>query len=238
MTYGLNLYSDAGLLAFSSAYKSYRLLQKLSLTVQTNSGPSGYSWRFTVTSTTGNPICFVKPTGTVSGHAGAINILQLGISGNDYSFSVITQDTAKVAGSGPVYVYVFVPGSTNGTSYGINVFDGSGVNTFSTNDRLLKIAAYYITIGVNSGTSTIPSSLSYGSIPSQYAINSPSIGIKFVNTGGGTTVILGLGTYVDSSQVLQYDAALQIGATGGGPSNPLFIDGSIYIPVIDSSLYD
>ena len=103
---------------------------------------------------------------------------------------------------------------------------------------MLKIAAYYITIGVNSGTSTIPSSLSYGSIPSQYAINGPSIGLKFIAGGGGTVVITGLGVYIDSSQVLQYDSVVQIGATGSGPSNPLFVDGSVYVPVIDSSLYD
>lgn len=233
MAYGLNLYSDAGLLAFSSIYKGYRFLQKITVTGTTNIG-GRYYWIFNVTSTTGTPIVFIKPTGTTSGRPGAIAIALTSVSGSTYTYTVTTQDTSSSGSSGNLYAYAFVPGSTTGTSYGINSFDSSGATTFSTADRQLKIAGYYISIAANtSGTS---SSLSYGSVPSQYAIAMSTIGFSFQPGSTGGSFRFMIGGYINSN-LLQYDRAGQIGFD----TNPLSIYivlGNIYVPIIDTSLYD
>lgn len=238
MTYGLNLYSNAGLLAFSSTYKSYRLLQKLTLTTQTPFGIGSYRFEFTVTSPNGSPICFVKPSGTFNGHDTAISIIQTNIIGNVYYFAAMTQNTVRTVSSGPVYVYVFVPGASPSTAYGINVFNGLGEITFNTSDRLLKISGYYITIQTFDEVtpSPTPSSLSYGTIPAQYAISAPNIGIRYQTATSFFLIIL-LGSFVDSSNLLQYGPMGLVGQAPG-TNNAQSVIGSIYVPVIDTSLYD
>lgn len=233
MAYGLNLYSDAGLLAFSSTYKGYRLWQKITVTGTTNIS-GRYYWIFNVTSTTGTPIVFVKPTGTIAGRPGAIAIALTAVSGSTYTYTVATQDTNGAGSAGNFYAYAFVPGSTTGTSYGINTFDASSVTTFSTADRQLKISGYYISVAANTnGTS---SSLSYGSIPSQYAIAMSTIGFSFQPQSTGGALRFMIGGYINSN-LLQYDRAGQIGFD----TNPLSIYivlGNIYVPIIDTTLYD
>lgn len=237
MAYGLNLYSDAGLLAFSSIYKGYRLLQKITVTGTTFINPS-YYWLFSVTSTTGTPIVFVKPTGTRLGRAGAVSISLTSVSGSTYNYAVATQDTAGAGSSGNLYAYVFVPGSTTGSSYGINTFDASGVATFSTADRQLKISGYYISIQFNSNSgSPTGSSLSYGSVPSQYALAISTIGFQFRPNGTGGSFGFIVGGYVDNSNVLQYDIAANFTNIGTFISR-YFVLGSIYVPIIDTTLYD
>ena len=233
MAYGLNLYSDTGLLAFSSIYKGYRLWQKITVTGTTQIG-GRYYWVFNVTSTTGTPVVFVKPTGTAAGRAGAIAISLTSVSGSTYTFTVATQDTNVLGSSGNLYAYAFVPGSTTGTSYGINTFDASGVTTFSTADRQLKIAGYYIsTAATTSGTS---SSLSYGSVPSQYAIAMSTIGFSFQPQSTGGSLRFMIGGYI-SSNLLQYDRAAQAGFDTNSISAYIVL-GGIYTPIIDTTLYD
>jgi len=182
---------------------------------------------------------FVKPTGTSAGHTGALTITQTNVSGNVYSFTVVTQDTALVMSSGPVSVYVFVPGAASSSSYGINAFDAAGVCTFSTNDRLLKIAGYYVTTYHNStATSPTPATLEYGSVPSQYAICLPVLGIRIQTLVPGTSTVRRQGAYIDSSNLLQYTQVSVVTVLTEVVTARQSIVGSIYVPIIDSTLYD
>lgn len=233
MTFGLNILSSSGDIAFSTENRSYSFSTRLTIFSTTIGATQVY--RTTISSTFGMPLLFYVPTSPGIGYSGA-NITS--VSGSDYTFSIYTSDT-QTPSITPLQVYVFLPQSTTATGYGLNVYDNSGNVTFSTGTRTLKIQAYYITQTSNVYPTPPSLSLTFGSIPSQYAICSASFGgqAQAISPGIGTRLWM-MGARITTGGVMEFGRVL----IAGGVSNPLFnytfMVGRQYVPIIDKSLYD
>lgn len=239
MTYGMTLTSTDGFIAFSTNNRNYSFFEKRSITI-TQAARSNLSGTYgvfntTVASTFGVPLVFYVPTSPGSGWSSA-NISS--VSGSNYTFSFYTSDT-QLSTTAQITVYIFLPQSNTATGYGMNVFDASGNTIFSTANRTLKISGYYIT----QSSSTYPTpptlALTYGSIPSQYAICCTSFGGQTQAAGaliGSVLWVMG-GKINSSTGVMDFGRTAATGATQP-PVNLTFLLGSQYVPIINSALYD
>jgi hypothetical protein len=241
------MFSSDGKLFFDANSLSYRLYEKQVL-IKQGSGSTPYSpinqfyFETTIPSPNGQPLIFVKPTGTTSGIGGttidgAISV-SVNKTGTDYEYVIYTRDTLS-GGATTLTCYVFVPGCVAATGYGINVYTEDGKVAFSTRDRLLKIAGYYVfpyqTIYAH--PENLPSTLlSYGSVPASYALGVGNAGWAVLDAST-VGIVFGLGSYIRSDGNLGHSVSFVI-ANISPVGNFSVANGNQYVPIIDTSLYD
>lgn len=236
-----SLFNESGLLAFSDLHNNMRLLEKRTLIrVQVTNTLDNLSWYVfstTVTSPLGAPIVFVKPTGS-----GYITTYINSISGNDYTFHTVTSDTQAPSSTATMTAYVFVPDMISAQGYGVNVYKADGSIAFSTTSRLLKTSGYYLPQRETT-FSTSPAavySLSSGVVPANYAICSQSQGFSFLPVGGTGSFVLLHGGRINGSSDFERGSAQAVVGLLANPAAPVgrFLNGQLYVPIIDASLYD
>jgi hypothetical protein len=231
-----NLYNENGLLAFSDLHSNMRLLEKRTLT-RTSFTQNTFTWNAfptTVTSQLGAPLVFVVPTGS-----GFITTYLHSISGNDYTFYTLTSDTQS-GGATTMTAYIFVPDMIAAVGYGINTRKSDGTIAFSTTSRLLKTAGFYLPQR-EFLTGTTPAAtygFSSGVVPTNYAICSQSQGFNFAPVPGtGSFVRLWGGRIDPNSSFVRGSIPAIVAQTGGTPVGT-FLNGQLYVPIIDTSLYN
>lgn len=224
MSYGINIFSDNGKLAYSSEYAAYQFFQKIS--VATNS--QGVA---TTTITSRNaPLVFVEKYST-----GYPCVLYISQSGTSWTVAF----SGGIASAHTATAYIFtVPSTATSSQYGINVFDNSGNVLFTNKDRTLKISGYHNTTTFNGSSSNMPKieTISGGSIPSSWAVNTPNLG-WFTSTVGGTikpVSAIGANSYSTSQVAMSKGCNIY---TGIAPLDDFFIRGNLYFMFIDTSLY-
>jgi hypothetical protein len=235
MAVGLNIFSDTGRLAFSTEYSAYRLLQKYTPSKQQiNNGGTIYQvFRVTVESPSGIPLLFVKSTG------GFLYSRVVSYTSSSYTFEIITSDTQS-GGATTIDCYAFVQNMQPAMGYGVNAYRANGQLAFSTKDRLLKIAGYFRTpaIQTNNPSQSIPNSLlSAGSVPNSSAVCANTFGFKFLPVVGFGTLLVVVGARISGSQ-LEYGDVTLVAVNTGGLLQGLQVNGNLYVPIIDCSLYD
>jgi hypothetical protein len=229
MSYGINIFSDAGKIAFSTDYKSFRLLGKY--TVTKTGGTNTQGCILTVTSQT-MPICFVKPNYD-SDYVVVDAITQSGSSWTIYFSSASIQ----LSGYSNLSIYVFTADQEADTGYGINVFNSSGAVTFSSKYRTLKITGWLIT-STASGSPPIPNaSLTYGLITTNFAVCANSLGWINRSVGGGFNALTDIGINKTGSTSVSFNTSRWLYRYPTGSNNYNFF-GNIYVMYIDSNLYD
>ncbi len=229
MSYGINVLSNAGKIAFSTDYKSFRLLGKY--TVTKSGGTNTQGCTLTITSQT-MPLCFVKPNYD-SDYVVVDSMTQSGSSWTIY----FSSSSIQLAGYLTLSIYVFTADQQADTGYGINVFDSSSNVTFSSKYRALKISGWLITSAA-SGSPPIPSaSLTSGSIPASFAVCANSLGWINRSVGGGFNALTDIGINKTSSATVSFNTSRWLYTYPTGPNDYNFF-GSLYIMYIDNTLYD
>lgn len=224
MTYGVNIFSNNGKLAYSSQYAAYQFLQKIS--VATNA--QGVA---TTTVTSRNaPLVFIEKYST-----GFPCVLYITQSGTTWTIAF----SGGIASSHTATAYIFtVPSTPASSQYGINIFDNSGNVLFTNKDRTLKINGYHNTTTFNGNSSNMPKieTLTSGTIPASWAVNCPNLG-WFTSTVGGTIKpVSAIGASSNSSTQVSFSNGCNI-YTGIAPVDDFFIRGNLYFMFIDTSLY-
>lgn len=233
-----SLFSESGLLAFSDLHNNMRLLEKRILTRNAFT-VNGFTWNAfatTVTSPLGAPLLFAKPTGS-----GFITTYLHSISGDSYTFYTITSDTQS-GGATTMTAYIFVPDMIAAVGHGINAYKSDGSIAFSTTSRLLKTSGHYLPQRETT-FSTSPAtvySLSSGVVPANYAICSQSQGFSFLPVGGTGSFVLLHGGRINGSSGFERGSAQAVVGLLANPAAPVgrFLNGQLYVPIIDASLYD
>jgi hypothetical protein len=230
------LYNQIGLVAFSDMHSNMRLLEKRTLT-RTSFTVNNFTWNAfttTVTSELGAPLLFAVPTGS-----GFITTYLHSISGNNYTFYTLTSDTQS-GGATTMTVYIFVPDMIAAVGYGINVLKEDGTIAFSTTSRLLKTAGFYLPQQefITGSTPAATYSLSSGTVPTNYAICSQSQGFQFLPVAGTGSFVLLHGGRIDSSSGFVRGSTQAVVAQTGAISTGTFLNGQLYVPLIDTTLYN
>jgi hypothetical protein len=224
---GLLLFNQAGQLAFSANNNCMRFLEKRVV------NRTDTYYQATITSSVGAPIIFIRPAG--SEFLACYLELQ---SGNNYTFRAY----ASGGDSAPATLtwYIFVADMIQATGYGINAYKADGSIAFSTASRLLKISGYYMPQaesppGVAASTK-FP--ISSGSVPAQYAVCVQTHGFSYLPLSTiGSTFILLLGGRIGPTQLFER-GGIQVIAGIGALRDGTEILGPLYVPLIDTTLYD
>lgn len=230
MSYGINIFSDSGKIAFSTDYQSYRLLGKYTVTRTLAAQTYGNFCSLTITSYT-TPICFVKPNYDLD----YVAVDNMSNSGTSWTIQFSSESIQS--SSATLVIYVFTADNELDSGYGINVWDSSSNVTFSTKHRTLKLSGWIISNAFTPSTLPQTISLTSGTIPTNFAVNAPALGwiIRFI--GPTAFVLSNIGINKQSSTTGNLDSArFLIQFLTASPSVNIF--GNIYIMYIDSSLYD
>lgn len=247
MAYGLELRNNNGGIGFNTNNTCFSLAEKRFVTGQLNTrtGPSAtgqwYSYVTTITSVGGAPLAFAKPTAS----GGSVTSRLVSVSGNDYTYEFCTSDTQS--GDRPqlqLYIFTEGPGPVAGGGYGLETYDENGNLLFSTSGRrTLKISGYYITAPLNqpSGNPIPAVNLAAGSVPSNYAVATQNLGFRFVSTPTSAfiwnSIVLGFGIN-SSGQLVYSDTVIPQNILSGFFLLNTYVYGNLYVPIIDTSLYD
>lgn len=199
-----------------------------------------FGGRYTATFTSvGAPLVFMEgltPGQTTYNHC---CILSLTDNGSN-SWTVVVgarRGTTQIANP-PIYVFSAAPSTASG--YGIVAFNSSGVATLNSNQKLLKVAALYTTVGASSNASSTPpnETVSVGSIPTDYLVCSPVLG-EIIFTAGPQSIFgsMGIRRSSTSDTTMEFLITNQIGVLGAGLNayiryagqSVIFIDRTLYI---------
>ena len=233
MSYGLNIYSDNGKIAFSTDYRNYRLHSKVTSTL--NWVQSGNS-NIRAAEGTVNFGTVVMPSDCVMVHS----ISNIGTTWT-IRFVSYYSSTQYFSGNTGVTItaYIFTADHTPQSSgYGINIYNSSGDCVFSGQDRALQISSFVVLPSGSTVKTNIP--VTTGSIPTSWALSAGNIGVTAISGGPTSALIFPLGLCrASSSEVYigpsaRYLAVINIG--GGTP--PDFVQPYQYCMAIDTSLYD
>lgn len=221
------LFNQSGQLAFSSDNNCMRFLEK-----RTVSRISGY-YETTIASSAGVPLIFIRPAG---GEFTACHLVSQ--SGNNYTFRAYASGGAGAPAA--LTWYIFVADMIPATGYGINAYKADGSIAFSTASRLLKISGFYLPQAENPGSFNDAAKypLVTGTLPAQYAVCVQTHGFGFLpNFEFNNTLVLMLGGRVGPTQLFER-GPVQAVAGLGGVRDGSDILGPLYVPVINTVLYD
>jgi hypothetical protein len=224
MSLGINVFSDNGKLAYSSEYPTYQFLQKIS--IATNSQGIATT---TVISTKA-PMVFVEKFSS-----GFPCVLYMDQSGTSWTISF----SGGVPSPHTAVAYIFtVPSVAGSSGYGINIFDDFGNVLFTNKDRVLKINAFHNTNTFNGSSSSMPKieTITSGSIPASWAVNSPNLGWFTSNVSLPVKPIFAIGSDRSSATQIAMSSSCNI-SQSVAPIDDFFIRGNLYLMFIDTSLY-
>lgn len=225
MSYGINIANDSGEIFFSTDWTAFHFVGKYTASTAV-SGTSGLL-TFNVTCPT-IPLVFIENTGNYSC---VVNITFNG--GTSWTIYVSS------APSTSLNCYVFSsPNSAPTSGYGMAIFDASGNTTFNSTQRVLKINGGLVTSSdVSNSTSTISNqSLSFGSIPTNYAVGSPILG-EVILAGSPFSFGNAIGAK-GSTTTVNFGPSYQINSfrLGAGVSGHNLVYGN-YVLFIDTTIY-
>lgn len=225
MSYGLNIYNDAGLLAFSSDYSCYKFLGKFTLP---RTGVAGQQYAILTVTSARAPLVFIAPNSTE-----AVAVAGISVSGTTWTINV---ESISLRTLTTINVYVFTVDQTLGTGYGINIFDASGNVTFSTVDRTLQISGYIISNAQTQVSTINNQALTYGSIPTNYATMTGLIGWE-IRIVGPATQLYSYGINKVNATTVGFTPTRLLFQTAAPGSPSATVMGNQYAMFIDTDLY-
>ena len=235
MAYGINLYNTQNQIMFSSENIAYHFVGKY--TAVSQGGTAITTWQLYASFTcSGTPLIFLDS----NNGANACSILQLtNTSGNNWTVRVAARNPSVGALSSlDIYVFAF-PNNPSSSGWGIWSKNASNITTLNLEQKLLKISGAFVTVGSSSTTSGTPpnATLVFGSVPSNYIICSPILGLQTV-PAGPSSLLAALSPRSASSTTMSFLSSYVMATNFAPPNtNSYTLNNAQYIMVADKSLY-